>query len=102
MHLHLAPPGAFKCDYGASVNQSKCNDSVHRFALAAGRTPGRPLRVGSGGTCLDGTWGQVPVGCSAQSRGPGDWTAHYKTTGDTGKHCVNPMYQLVCEESGTF
>jgi len=47
-----------------------------------------------GGKCLDGSWGQVPLGCSVQSGG--DRAAHYKTSGDTGPGCIHPHYQLVC------
>ena len=50
--------------------------------------------TGSGGPCLDGSMGSVPLGCSAQSGG--DWAAHYKTSGVTGAGCVHEHYQLVC------
>jgi len=50
---------------------------------------------GSGGSCRDGSWGQVPTGCSAQSGG--DWAAHLKTgPTDNGPGCVHEAYQLVC------
>ena len=49
---------------------------------------------------MDGTWGQVPVGCSVQSGG--DWAPVYKTGSDTGLGCIHPMYQLVCVSSGKF
>ena len=62
--------------------------------------PGRSLQVGSGGKCLDGSWGQVPLGCSVQSGGDG--AACYKTDGDTGQGCISKMYQLVCRGKGTF
>ena len=66
----------------------------------SGNVPGRSLQVGSGGTCLDGTWGQAPIGCSVQSGG--DWAPVYKTGSDTGPGCIHPMYQLVCVSSGKF
>ena len=66
----------------------------------SGNVPGRSLQVGSGGTCLDGTWGQVPIGCSVQSGG--DWAPVYKNGSDTGLGCIHPMYQLVCDSSGKF
>ena len=43
---------------------------------------------------MDGSWGRVPLGCSAQTGG--DRTAHYKTSGDTGPGCIHDMYQLIC------
>jgi hypothetical protein len=46
---------------------------------------------GSDGSCNDGAWGDVPLGCSAQSGG--DWAAHYKTS---GVNCAGMLYQLVC------
>ena len=86
----MAPPGSSSCDYGVSVSIDECED--------AGRSlwqyPGRPLVVGSGGTCLDGGWGQVPMGCSVQTGGDG--AAVYKYSGDTGKGCIHQIYQLVC------
>ena len=98
-NLHLASPGATACDYGVSVEQSDCETEVNRFAKMAGKTPGRGLQIGSGGGCLDGSWGQVPLGCSVQSGG--DWAAVYKTDGiDNGDGCTHTMYQLVCSTSG--
>ena len=98
--MHLAKPGANSCD-GGSVVQSGCETAVQIFAQEAGKSPGRPLQVGSGGSCLDGAWGQVPLGCSVQSGG--DWTAHYKTGNhDTGACCIHKDYQLVCYDSGMF
>ena len=91
--MHLAPPGANTCDYGSGV-QSNCEAAAQIFAAEAGTTPGKSLKVGSGGTCNDGGWGQVPLGCSVQSGG--DWTAHYKTDTDTGAGCIHEYYQLVC------
>ena len=96
--MHLAPQGATKCDYGISVPQSKCGAAVHHFARIAGQIPARSLQVGSGGSCLDGSWGQVPLGCSAQSGG--DWSAHYKTGGvDHNEGCIHELYQLVCYDA---
>ena len=60
--------------------------------------PRRTLQVGHGGKCLDGSWGQVPLGCSVQSGG--DRAAHYKTSGDTGPGCIHSLYQLVCRSNG--
>ena len=62
--------------------------------------PRRTLQVGDGGKCLDGSWGQVPLGCSVQSGRGGDRAAHYKTIGDTGPGCISPVYQLVCRTNG--
>ena len=64
-----------------------------------GKIPKRNLQVGAGGHCMDGSWGQVPLGCSAQSGG--DWAAHYKTDTDNGNACIHPWYQLLCKSSGT-
>ena len=62
--------------------------------------PSTNLKVGSGGSCLDGSWGQVPVGCSVQSGGSGN--AHYKTSGDTGPGCIHENYQLICRYNGKY
>ena len=96
--LHLAPGGAYKCDYGFTIDQSECEAAVRSFAESAGKIPGRSIQVGAGGSCLDTSWGQVPLGCSAQSGG--DWAAHYKTDTDTGNGCINLGYQLVCAFTG--
>ena len=93
---HLAPAGAHACDAGSTAAQSKCEAAAKQLAALAGKIPGRPISVGRGGTCLDGNWGQVPLGCSAQSGAGGDGTAHYKTAGDTGAGCISKMYQLIC------
>ena len=96
----MAPPGSFRCDYGHSAGRSDCEDAVLALASAAGSKPKRSLKIGKGGTCLDRSWGQVPLGCSAQSGG--DWTAHYKTNTDTGYGCIGKVYQLVCTNEGMF
>ena len=92
--MHLAPPGLHSCDYGEMVPKHECE--------AAGRTlspnPLRTLQVGQGGSCSDGGWGQVPLGCSVQSGN--DRTAHFKTSGDTGPGCISNIYQLVCRNNG--
>ena len=109
--FHLAPPGAFKCDYGYSADVTECQDAVLAFATAAGATPGRSLQVGEGGTCLDHSWGEAPLGCSAQT-GAGvdvddlryqgsDWAAHYKLGDiDSGDGCNKGQFQLVCTNHG--
>ena len=88
---HLAPSGSHECDYGISATRDECQAAALMLSLV---TPGRSIQEGKGGTCLDGSWGQVPLGCSVLSGG--DWSAHYKTSGDTGKGCIHSMYQLVC------
>lgn len=88
---HLAPAGSHKCDYGVSASAAECQAA----ALGLAANPRRTLQTGSGGTCLDGGWGQVPLGCSAQTGG--DNAAHYKTAGDTGSGCIHAAYQLVCK-----
>ena len=99
-NMHLAEPGANSCDNG-SVDQSGCEAAVQIFAKKAEKIPGRSLQVGTGGSCLDGSWGQVPLGCSVQSGR--DWTAHYKTGNhDTDACCIHKDYQLVCYNSGMF
>ena len=85
--LHLAPPGSSSCDYGQTVSIGECERAGRSFWP----NPGRTLQVGSGGTCLDWSWGQVPMGCSVQTGGDG--AAHYKTSGDTGKGCIHHVYQ---------
>eukprot|EP00808_Paulinella_micropora_P009603 g9125.t1 len=88
---HLAPKGAPVCDYGVTVSARDCAAAVSFLASKAGRVPGRQMATGSGGTCGDGAWGQVPLGCSAQTGT--DFTAHYKPT---GTNCPNQNFQLVC------
>ena len=98
--MHLAPGGASYCDYGSSVEQSDCDAAVQSLATRFGKSIGGSLAVGSGGSCLDGGWGSVPLGCSAQSLNRG-LRAVYKTGGgDQSKGCANEMYQLVCSDSG--
>ena len=87
------------CDCGLGASETECEEAVLQLADANGNTPARSMQTGSGGTCLDGGWGAVPVGCSAQSGG--DWTAHFKrgpgtVNPDTVKRCINEMYQLIC------
>ena len=98
MAFHLSPGGSSKCDYGTSVGISGCENAVRTLAESASKKPGRSLVVGAGGKCMDGGWGQVPSGCSAQSGG--DWAPHYKTSGDTGERCIHTMYQLDCSGQG--
>ena len=96
LDLHLAPPGSSTCDYGETVSKNECQASAALLLP----NPGKNLRVGSGGGCLDGRWGQVPLGCSVQTGGDG--AAHYKDNGDTGEGCIHKAYQLVCEGMGEF
>jgi len=96
----LASAGSHECPAGqATVSQGECQQAVATLAMAAGRVPGRDMQVGSGGACLDGSWGEVPLGCSAQSGK--DWAAHFKTSGATGEGCVHAIYQLVCTAAST-
>jgi len=89
---HLAPPGATKCDFGETVPQGQCQ-AVGKSLVPAGKTPGRGLQVGSGGSCGDGGWGNVPKGCSIQSGG--DYAPHFKSN-DIGCASYSKGYQLVC------
>ena len=88
---HLAPTGATQCDSGVGASQSQCESAVAQLAKTGKGRPGRTLQTGKGGSCKDGSWGNVPLGCSAQTGG--DWAAHYKTS---GVNCPNSVYQLVC------
>jgi len=104
--FYLSAPGAPECFVGESVSEEQCNGAVRNLAPSRRRGNGaRGLQVGSGGSCLDGGWGQVPKGCSAQSGSGGDWAPHFKTGSPTGKvlgsifqsiDCVHELYQLVC------
>ena len=76
------------------MSKNECQAS----AALLSPNPGKNLREGSGGRCLDGSWGQVPLGCSIQSGGDGG--ARFKISGDTGKECIHQMYQLVCSIEG--
>merc|ERR1719161_1295810 len=91
---HLAPPGAHECDAGSPAPEAHCQQIVKEFASDIGKTPGRGLQIGAGGGCMDGGWGQVPLGCSAQSGG--DWAGHFKKSGGLGAGCIHSAYQLVC------
>jgi len=96
---HLAPAGAPLCDSGKVASQAECSAANSELAKLAGKTPGRTMVKGSGGKCMDGGWGQVPIGCSAQSAG--DWAAHYKTGANSDGTelkvgCVASAYQLIC------
>ena len=93
--MHLAPPGSSACDYGKTVTKNECQDAAALFYPNPGR---KDLQEGSGGRCLDGSWGQVPLGCSVQSGGDG--AACFKKSGDTGDGCIHEMYQLVCSAEG--
>jgi subtilisin-like proprotein convertase family protein len=92
---HLAPAGQNTCDYGSPAQKKHCEAAVAALARVAGETPGRDMQVGYGDNgCYDGGWGNVPLGCSAQtSMTGGDWAAHYKTNGE---NCNSGLYQLVC------
>jgi len=95
LDFHLAPGGAATCDHGTPLQSGACLDAVSRLAANTGASLGRAaLQQGSGGGCMDGGWGQVPGGCSAQSGG--DWGAHYKSGSALGDGCVHAAYQLVC------
>merc|ERR1719159_1109780 len=100
MAYHLAPQGAVACDWGVSATQDQCEAAVQFLADQNDENPGRSLQIGSGGSCLDGSWGQVPGGCSAQSGG--DWAAHFKTGTPTSAGCAHQAYQLVCTGPGVL
>ena len=88
---HLAPAQDVVCDYGEVASQAECESAVAGLADLFGLVPSRSLQVGSGGSCNGGSWGNVPLGCSAQAGG--DWAAHYKTS---GTNCNSGVYRLVC------
>eukprot|EP00959_Pyramimonas_sp_CCMP1952_P056224 1174356-Pyramimonas_sp.AAC.1 len=55
----LASGGSHECPAGSStISRSECQQAVAALAMEAGQTPGRNMQVGSGGTCLNGGWGQ--------------------------------------------
>ena len=95
---HLAGSGsAVSCDYGTIPRTpEECGAAV--FSVnPEGVAPGcPPVTIGSGGTCGDGAWGAVPLGCSAQG---GSYCPHFKTSG-----CNCPSgYTLVCSnEAAVF
>ncbi len=90
---HLAPAGQFACDYGSPATQNECGTAVAALASQAGRIPPNGIAIGSGGSCNDGSWGSVPLGCSAQTGG--NWAAHYKTSG-ANCYVGYGSYSLVC------
>ena len=92
----MAPPGSHKCDFGESVARHECEAASEVFMR--NNHPDKNMAVGSGGTCLDGGFGEVPLGCSLQHSG----RPHYKTSGDSGKDCISSGYQLVCRLEGPF
>jgi hypothetical protein len=91
---HLAPAGRTSCAYGSPATQNECGTAVAAVASKAGRIPPNGINIGSGGLCNDGSWGSVPLGCSAQTGG--SWAAHYKTS---GANCNPGLYSLVCSGS---
>ena len=95
---HLAPAGQALCDYGFPVSREECETAVNTLALEAGKIPGRIMQVGCCGARNDGAWGQVPLGCSAQTGG--DNAAYFKTIGINCDSYTND-YQLVCSEPKT-
>jgi len=42
-------------------------------------------------SCNDGSWGIMPLGCSAQIGG--DWAAHNRCS---SLYCISGLYQRVC------
>ena len=74
---------------------SQCEDAVAILAKQAGKIPGRLQGPGSGGKCMDTSWGQVPMGCSAQHGKPPHYKRGTKPAG-YGPGCIHPIYQLVC------
>ena len=93
--MHLAPPGSSSCDYGISVTKDECEAA----AKSLWPNPQTGLQVGSGGTCLNGGWGQVPLGCSVNRE---NGASHYKFFGDDAQDCVHQNYQLVCRDKSKF
>ena len=94
LFFHLAPPGSSACDIGESVSQKECAAAVKTLFPASDGT----FSIVSGGKCLDGGSGQVPLGCSVQLS---SLAAVYKSRGNTGKQCIkHDLYQLVCKSSG--
>eukprot|EP00492_Amphilonche_elongata_P003878 TRINITY_DN424_c0_g1_i9.p1 TRINITY_DN424_c0_g1~~TRINITY_DN424_c0_g1_i9.p1 ORF type:complete len:199 (-),score=33.85 TRINITY_DN424_c0_g1_i9:578-1153(-) len=55
---HLAPPGAGTCDYGETVSSEDC-EAVSAMLVTG--PIGAPIQRGSGGSCGDGAWGNVPL-----------------------------------------
>lgn len=93
----MAPPGPHKCDFGESVSKNECAAACKVFMINPHTTLN--MQVGSGGQgCLDGGWGQVPLGCSLQQSG----MPHYKTSGNSVKGCIGNSYQLVCRFEGLY
>ena len=90
---HLAPAGQTSCDYGSPATQNECEKAVAALASKAGTKPGRGIQYGSSGSCYEGGWGNIPLGCNAQTGG--DWAAHYKTSG-ANCNSGNVAYSLVC------
>ena len=93
LQWHLAPAGATACDNGVNADELQCGAAVSALAAQEGTSPGRSIRKGDGGTCGAGSWGNVPLGCSAQTGG--DWAAHYKRSGVNCNH-GSLDYRLIC------
>eukprot|EP00492_Amphilonche_elongata_P003876 TRINITY_DN424_c0_g1_i4.p1 TRINITY_DN424_c0_g1~~TRINITY_DN424_c0_g1_i4.p1 ORF type:complete len:215 (-),score=33.85 TRINITY_DN424_c0_g1_i4:531-1154(-) len=88
---HLAPPGAGTCDYGETVSSEDC-EAVSAMLVTG--PIGAPIQRGSGGSCGDGAWGNVPPGCSAQSGGGN--AAHYQSI-DLQCDSYHGITTTVCE-----
>eukprot|EP00316_Scyphosphaera_apsteinii_P016045 CAMPEP_0119343314 /NCGR_PEP_ID=MMETSP1333-20130426/106378_1 /TAXON_ID=418940 /ORGANISM="Scyphosphaera apsteinii, Strain RCC1455" /LENGTH=382 /DNA_ID=CAMNT_0007355697 /DNA_START=708 /DNA_END=1854 /DNA_ORIENTATION=- len=104
--FHLALAGAVSCDYGlpATATFAQCQAAVDDLTAAYGRKRARTLQFGGNNlpmACKDGSWGDVPQGCSAVTgaQTTGDWAAHYKSS---GANCNNGNYQLVCSDVSYF
>ena len=90
---HLAPASATVCDYGQPVPEAQCESSVLSLAalsVTTWSTTTYPLQRGNNDAC--GSWGSVPLGCSAQV---GSWIPHWKS-GGCNNCCESLAYQLVC------
>eukprot|EP00928_Gymnodinium_smaydae_P024609 TRINITY_DN19869_c0_g2_i2.p1 TRINITY_DN19869_c0_g2~~TRINITY_DN19869_c0_g2_i2.p1 ORF type:complete len:4265 (-),score=633.29 TRINITY_DN19869_c0_g2_i2:6-12800(-) len=92
---HLAPAGMQECDYGQNVVYQKCLEAARVVAVSAGGPSQKKLQVGLGGSCGDGGWGSVPLGCSVRSGGR-NWDAYFKYGKSEKLGCGGADIQLIC------
>lgn len=101
--IHLAQPGAHKCDFGVPVAQNQCEAAARTLTPHNRLFEEGSLQVGEGESegCNFQGWNRVPLGCSAKTES-GVWKPHYRSgRGQYRDSCVSNDFRLVCEEEAS-